>query len=399
MIIAIDAKRFTGGLYEYSRVTSRFTSEDHGYVELNEDADPWIDEDTETRIGRSIPFSFDLPFVFRHDQVRRLQKRKFYQLNPEWTLDLEVDFNGLELFGERVCRIVYPPLGIDGTFQLESVSPDADLSFAKIHVRATSIDARANEWDADAEEGTAPAIPPSTSDTAAPQTPTSLAVLVGDTGGNVRAVLTWLANTTGKTQTAQYKLDADTEWTDVTVGDDDRGVTLNALTAASVYNFRVRVEDETYGASNWATINFTATAIVGTTGALAALSATGSVLKASVTTTQASDAAAAYVEIAIVASGDPVSWTGSTLVPSRASQVTVKSITQPFGARDVYARSVGINGDTGAVSGPVAVTVTQQISTGGSGSSGGGGGGGGRNDGGTGIGGGSESPSQEGGIY
>lgn len=398
MIVEMEAKRHTGALYEYSTIKTKFTSEDHGYLSMNEEADPWIDADTKARIGREIPYAFDLPYVFRHDQARRLMKRKFYELNPEWTVDLAIDFNGINLFGERVFRLVYAPLGIDGTFRVESVSPDSQDGFAKILVKATYINPAAFEWDADTEEGTAPAIPPATSETAAPQTPTGLAALVGDTGGNIRALLTWTAYTTGKSQEAQWKLSSDATWTTVTVADDDRGYTITGLTSGLNYDFRVRVTDAKYGVSNWATITFTATAVAGATAALQSLGAVGGVLKYTATVQQAADAQAAYVEIVSVANGAGVSWTGSTIVPALNGATITEEITDVAGSRDVYARSVGINGDTSSASGPVTVTVTSTVSTSGSGGSGGGGGGSGKNDGGTGAGH-SESPSQQGGIY
>lgn len=398
MIIDIEAKRYTGALYEYTTIKSKFTSEDHGYLNLNEEADPWIDETALGRIGRQIPYSFDLPYVLRHDQARRLMKRKFYDLTPEWTVDLALDYNGIELFGERVFRLVYPALGIDGTFRLEAVSPDAELGFARIAVRAVSVSASASEWDAEAEEGTAPAIPPATSETAAPQTPTGLAALVGDTGGTIRALLTWSAYTTGKGQEAQWKLTSDSTWTTVAVAAADRGYTLSALTSGADYDFRVRVTDAKYGVSSWAAITFTATAVAGATAVLQSLAASGGVLSIAATAQQAADSEAAYIEFVSVAHLAAVSWTGSTTVPAISGQTVTATITSVAGSRDVYARSIGINGDVSAESGPIAVTVTSTVSTGGSSGSGGGGGGSGKNDGGSSTGH-SESPSQQGGIY
>lgn len=394
MIIELEAKRHTGALYEYSTVKSRFTSENHGYVENNDEADPWIDADTKERIGRDIPFSFDLPCVFRHDQARRLMKRKWHQVNPEWSVTLALDFNGLELFGERIFRLVYAPLGIDGDFRLESVAPDADQGLAKILVQCVSINTAASEWDPATEEGEAPAVPPVTTETVAPLTPSGLAALVGDTDAGApfvgRALVSWVANTTGHSQEAQYKLTSDSTWTGVSVTAATRAVVLTSLTEGVDYDFRVRVTDTKYGVSNWATLTFNATAVVGVTGSLLAFAASGGVNKLTGTATQASAAAAAYVEAVAVTSGGGLVWTGSTLYPAKASAGVEISISKAAGSYDVYARSVGINGDVGAASGPITVTVTAQIVNNGSGGSGSGGGGGngddGRNDGGGGTG-------------
>lgn len=385
----IDAKRRPGALYEYTTIKTRFTSEDHGYLENAEEADPWTDEDALDLIGREIPYSFDLPYVFRHDQARRLMKKKFFELNPEWSLDLAVDYNGIELFGERVCRIVYAPLGIDGTFRVESVAPDSDAQFARIIVKLSSVPAAASEWDEVEEEGTAPAIAPATAETAAPQTPANLNALVGDTGGNIRALITWTAVTTGKGQEAQFKLTSDTVWTTVAVTADSRDATLTALTSAANYDFRVRVTDARYGVSAWATITFTATAVVGTTSTLQSLTASGGVNQVTVTAQQAADAEAAFIEIAGVADLAAVSWSNSVTVAAKSGATVTVDIDQDDGARDIYARSIGINGDTSTNSGPVSVTVAQQVVDDGGEGNEGGEGGGGKNDG-------SVAPSQEG---
>lgn len=410
MVIEGEFKRNTGALYEYTTVKSKFTSENHGWVTGNEEADPWTDRKALNRVGRQIPFSFDLPFVFRHDQARRLMKRKIYQLNPEWSLDLAVDFNGIELFGERVCRVVYPPLGIDGTFRIESVAPDGEAGFARILVKLASIADEAFEWDALTEEGTAPAIAPSTSETDAPQTPTGLAALVGNDGGNIRALLTWNARTTGKRQDAQWKLSSDTAWTSVTVDRDTREYTIDALTNGANYDFRVRTKATAYGVSPWATISFTATAVAGSTSALQSLSADGDVQLATITAQQSAAATAAYVQYNAVPNGDPASWAGSVTVAARAGVTINVELPLSTGSWDVYARSKGINGDSSGATGPVTVNVTNTSSGGGSGGTGGGGGGDGGNDGGTGTGtsnggdgqapsqqGDNESPSQQGG--
>lgn len=409
MVIEGEFKRNTGALYEYTTIKTKFTSENHGYVSGNEEADPWVNNAAVKRVGRQIPYSFDLPFVFRHDQCRRLMKRKFYQLNPEWSVDLAIDFHGIELFGERVCRFVYPPLGIDGTFRIESLAPDGEAGFARMLVKLASISDQAFEWDAATEEGRAPVVAPPTSETDAPQTPTGLAALVGNDGGIV-ALLTWAARTTGKRQDAQWKLSADSSWTSVTVDRDTREYTLTGLTSGASYDFRVRTKATNYGVSDWATITFTATALVGSTTGLQSLSADGDAQLAVVTAKQSAAATAAYIQFNAVPHGDPASWAGSILKAARADQTISVELPLSTGSWDVYARSKGINGDNSSASGPVVVTVTNTSSGGGTGGTGSGGGGDGGNDGGTGTGtsnggdgvapsqqGDNESPSQQGG--
>ena len=372
-ILEIDAKRLTGALFEASSIKSKFSSEDHGYVENIEEAQQWIDAGTLARIGRDIPHEHELPYVFRHDQARRLMKKKFYDLNPEWTVEFSMDFYGLELFGERVFRLVYPLLGIDQTFRIESLNDEGLLS--KFVVKAVSVSPLSTQWNYLTEEGTAPAIAPATSEDSSPQTPTGLSVLAGNPG-TPRALVYWSAPPTGKVSEAQYKLTTDTDWTTVAVpATSNHAITLSPLTLAANYDFRVRFSDAAIGVSAWATITFAANPIAGTTAALTSLTAFGGVLNLTATVVQSSAAPAAYVEITKVSTGAAVSWAGSVTKPVGASgSVTeILGVVNP-GVYDIYARSIGINGDLGAVTGPVSATATQFVSTTGTtGSSAGGG--------------------------
>lgn len=388
MVLEMDAQRFTGALYEYTTIKAKFSSEDHGYSENIEEADPWVDEDALDRIGREIPFEFPLPYVFRHDQARRLMKKQFHNLSPEWSITFKSDFHGLELFGERVFRLVFPLLGIDQTFRLESMADEGGLQ--AFTIKARSISSAALEWDATAEEGTAPTIAPSTSEDGSPATPTGLSVIVGDVSGVIRALVSWSAPITGKVSEAFYKVSTDPDYTAITLpSGSDNETTLNSLTSGLTYDFRVRFSDAAIGVSSFATISFTATAAVGTTGALTSLNVTGGVLKLTATAVQSAAATAAYIEFTKVTAGAPVSWAGSITKPAKtSSSETVDLSVTTSGNYDVYSRSIGINGDLGAVSGPVTATATAQVNNSGSGGSGNDGGGDGINGGGGGTGGG-----------
>jgi hypothetical protein len=404
MVQEISISGFPGALYEYSTIKTRFTSEDHGYNENGEEADPWVDETIRAQIGREVPFSFDLPYVFRHDQARRLMKRQLFRLNPEWSIDVELDYNGLELFGERICRFVFPKLGIDGNFRIETVAPDDQAGLAKIVAKLTSIDPDAYEWDALTEEGEAPAIPPATSDDGSPQTPSGLSVLVGSDTGVIQALLTWASSTNGHTQLADKRdVTGSGAYVSQAVTNDDRSYLWTGLTSGNDYEFRVWLQNNSYGESAKASLSFNATAAVGSTSNLGAAAATAGVLTVNVTADQSAAGTAAWVEFCVVAHGAGASWTGSTLFPCRSGGSISGSIDAVAGARDVYARSKGINGDTGTIIGPIAVTVLSSYSNSGSSGSGGGSGGTGLNDGSysesPSQSGHSESPSQSGGLY
>ncbi len=381
-IVAMKAQHATGALYEYSSVKSTFSSEDHGYKEGIQEAKPWIDAAAVTAIGRDIPYAFDLPFVFRHDQARRLMKREYYRLNPQWSLQFETDFEGIQLYGERVFNFQFPALGIDGLFRIEQVEPHSDLGFARMIVKAVSVDAAAYAWNAATEEGDAPPVPPETEETGIPLQPTNLAVLASTSPPDV-ALVSWDALTTGKTQTFEWKTTAGSTWTAIAVTPTQRAVRLPALTPATSYDVRVRVNSVKYGSSGYATASFTPPGSAGVTGALQSLSATGGVGKLYVSAQQSAAVKAAAIQVCVVASGAPADWTSPTSFDVQAdASIASKEIAKAAGSYYVYARSVGINGDFGADSGPVAVTVTAQVVNGGSSGSGVGTGGNGSNDGG-----------------
>lgn len=359
MVIELDAKRLSGALFEYSVVKCRYTSEKHGYFENGEEAEPWIDEDIRARIGRDIPFQFDLPMVFRHDQARRLMKMKFHDLNPEWSIEAVLDYNGLALFGERLARMVYAPLGIDQVFRVGMVAPDeGEDGFARISVKLASVNMEAFRWDAAREEGTAPVVPPVTDDDEAPVAPTGLAAVVGQDGSNIQALITWTAKTSGKTQETQWKLASDPNWTTITTGPDDYDRVLANLTLDAEYIFRVRVVDDEYGVSPWSQIYFTATPIAGTTGALQDFTAEGGIMRIDAEVKQSSAVTAAWADITYVDEGAAISWANAKTAELGAGKrwEAEFKIDEP-GKYDVYARSYGLNGDIGPAAGPINVRV------------------------------------------
>ena len=373
MVIDIEIDHAPGALYEYSSVKGRFSSENHGYALNVEEADPWVDEVILARITRDIPFSFDMPYVFNHSQARRLMKKKMLRLNPAWSLNLVLDYNGIELLGERLFTFSYPLIGTL-TFKIESVFPDDQDGFAKMHVRCSSVDPESFLWNPAIEEGVSPAIAPTTTGSAAPQAPISLSVLVGDTDPTAtfvgRALCSWTADTVGHFQEAQWRDTATSTYTTLSPTPTDRALTLTGLISGTTYEFRVRVSDAKYGVSNWTSITFVATAASGTTTALQTLTASGGVNVINASSLQSTAATAAYVEFTAVPASTLISWTGSVTKPAVSSQLADAVLSISAGSHDVYARSIGINGDLGAVSGPVTVTIAAVINTSGSSGSG-----------------------------
>jgi hypothetical protein len=369
MVIDIEIDHAPGALYEYSSVKGRFSSEFHGYSVNVEEADPWIDQAVLARISRDIPFVFDMPYVFNHGQARRLMKKKMLRLNAAWSLNLILDFNAIELLGERLFTFSHPLIGIQ-LMKIDSVTPDEQDGFAKMQVRCSSVNTEALLWNPSLEEGIAPAIPPSTSGSIAPQTPIIGIIDVGTAASIVRSIISWtvIVQPTQLLE-AQYKLTTSSTWTTLSVGQDNRSIVITPLTGGSSYDFQIRVTDPKYGVSEWASATFTAT-VSGTTilppiyGA-----ATGNVNYISVTATQAATNAAAFVEILVMPLGAAAVWPGTYYLAGKSQTIT-KPITAGAGSYSVYLRSVGINNDVSSQIGPFNTTVTATVVTGGTSGSG-----------------------------
>ena len=361
MVEELSVKRMTPALYAATSVRCRYISEDHGYLDTAEEAAPWVDDQLVRRVGRDIPHVMDLPYVFRHDQCRRLMKRKLHELNDEWTVEGVGKWPCIEMLAEHRITVDLPMFNITGPMRMRSLSISQDAQ--AVGFAMASYDPEGIAWDYLTEEGDPPAIPPVTSESTAPSTPTNVAVIVGNNGGDIRAILTWSAPPSGKTVVADYKLASASTWTALTlVSPTTNGVTITGLTSGQPYNFRVRFDDSDLGSGDYATLNFTATAIAGSTGSLGAASASSGVMRINVGVTQAAAATAAYVEIAVVDAGAGVSWTSPTVLFLLAGAVASSSIAVgSAGTYDVYFRSRGANNDTGAVTGPISAAATSGV--------------------------------------
>jgi hypothetical protein len=353
-----------GALYEYTSVKARFSSAQHKFAAGTEEADPWIDATATARVGKDLPFELDLQYVSDHFQARRLMKRKMLDLAAGPRFDLKVDYNALPLFRKQGFKLLHRRLGINVQARIEQLVA-ADDTGMLFDLRCVAVPSTYLAWDADTEEGTAPPVVTAMSDSVAPATPSGLSVVVGNSGG-VRAMVSWVAGSTARSVEADWKLTSSSTWTAVTglANAADNETLLTGLTAATSYDFRVRFVDDVYGATTYATLTFTATATAGTTGALGGATAVGNVLKVTVTVTQSSATTAAFADVAVMDSGVPVNWTGATQYQLPAAATDVFDISKPTPATyDVYVRSVGLNGDVGAVTGPLAATVTAAPTT------------------------------------
>lgn len=150
---------FAGGISameRYNELAIQYMSPDHGYGEV--EGDPWQNAADIAATGVVETRPLDVLQVPSHAQARRLAKIRMARDNPEWIGTISTNHNGLDANGERCIRIVWNELGIDQAFWIESFEQKGDGTGAVIKVR--SADAASYDWDEDAEEGTAPPVPP-----------------------------------------------------------------------------------------------------------------------------------------------------------------------------------------------------------------------------------------------
>jgi hypothetical protein len=199
-------------------IRGKYSSPLHNYELV--DADEWINQASVDLSGRK-PAEWDGSVVQDHGQMRRLMKRAALAAAPKRTLRLKTDLTGEQAENEFVIAVEFedgPHITVQETFEVLRV--ESDLTSASVMLELQSIDAGHYAWDATAEEGTAPAVPPDSEGFSAP-VPANLVVTVPvkSLGGGVTApVLRVACDPVARadiTFMAEYKLDGATEWLEV----------------------------------------------------------------------------------------------------------------------------------------------------------------------------------------
>lgn len=160
----------SGGISQVNVVTAKFTSVALAFQEA--DADPWRDETSISLTGREETKSLDLSWVQSHGQARRLMKVAMARFNPVWTGQIVTDLDGLRAYGERYIHLTIAELAINEDFQVTSFEILPASMTCVIGVM--SADQSMYDWDAEAEEGTAPGEPDTAGGDTSIDSPTSV---------------------------------------------------------------------------------------------------------------------------------------------------------------------------------------------------------------------------------
>lgn len=225
-------------------IRATFTSPDHEFQTT--DADPWIEEADVAERGE---INADRAFTCSpsHGQTRRLMKIEAHRARPAWVGTFVLNLKGLQAFGEQFIDFAYTPFGIDGTFEVLDfnflIGEGMILVGAQITIQ--SMTEAAFEWDAGAEEGTAPPFDEIDEDgDDIPDVEDFTATLVRKTISGVPlpyARLAWTAPEDGLTVQIRGKKTTDGAWT--LIGYDPEETTVDWLMSeeGATYEFEARL--------------------------------------------------------------------------------------------------------------------------------------------------------------
>ncbi|MDB5620763.1 hypothetical protein [Tardiphaga sp.] len=224
-----------GGAYTLTpvnKITGKYTERLLDFQE--QDADPWLDQDSINRYGREELKDVQLQWVPFHPQARRLMKLAMCRARPEWSGTIVTRLSGIRAYSERYIHLVIPELMIDGTF--EFTAPwSIDTASLTCTMSVASLPQEAFDFDPETEEGTPPAVPGS----AGPDVIESPASVEADVEGSVIR-LVW--NPSGRDDTAAeaaYSVALADDWIAVDIGVSGLSATTPTLTAGT-YDMRVR---------------------------------------------------------------------------------------------------------------------------------------------------------------
>jgi hypothetical protein len=147
----------------YNEAAISFMSPDHGYVEV--DGDPWQDAALiAANGGKLVTQPHDWTQVPSHSQARRLSKIRMALDNPDWIGTARTNFSGVNCAGEEAVDLVWSELDgepdpFSGPFWIEeNLELSEDMTGVAISLR--SAKPASFDWNAEAEEGIKPTVPP-----------------------------------------------------------------------------------------------------------------------------------------------------------------------------------------------------------------------------------------------
>lgn len=307
-------------------------------------------------------------YIPHHNQAARVGKLELARLGDRWHLNLSLNLFGLNLLGERFCRVRSAQLGVDAPFSIAGLKlVTAETGSANnMRIQAQLEEVAAADWlfNAELEEGVPPVAPGEDEEEPVVPMPTALAldavqIALGETNG-VAIAASWAISRDGLAFEAQYRPTAGGDWVGMTTDEDTLTARSGPVDSGTEYEVRVRSVTLSYRVSDWTavvTITPSATAFLGAPTELAAVGGVGSADISFRMPTQPSLAYARLYSSATNVFGT-ATQVGTDIVAGLGAVVTRNHAGLSPGTRYYWARAFKSGGASSALAGSVAATIS-----------------------------------------
>ncbi len=203
---------------EANDIRAQFTYAGADFAEA--DADPWRDEADIAASGEAKAATLQLYEVEHHNHARRLMKLFARRALPAYQGWVRTNLKGLEAWDQRFVRVRGTMFGLDHSFEVLGIALDPQTM--TVTLQLVALDASAHAFDAESEEGTAPAIPDDSDETTiGPPEGLAVARSYRTVSNGVRAAqldVTWNAPLRAySTAQAQISVHGAGAWSDMTL--------------------------------------------------------------------------------------------------------------------------------------------------------------------------------------
>lgn len=309
------------------------------------------------------PDQLDAYFAPHHNQAVRLGKLLYLRLGDDrWQISPTLNLFGLNLLGERFCRVESAQLGVSGYFSIGNIK--LNLATKRVEVKLSEV--KPTDWDFDAatEEGTPPIAETSDSGTPGIGVPTGLTlsavqINLGETNG-VAISASWSVGREGLLYMLRYRPTSGGDWVMMLVDQDDQTARSGPVNSGVQYEVQIRAAAIFQFTSEWSasvTITPSAEAALSAPSDLSAIGGTGS---ATISFRMPPEPSLAYARLYrnTTASFGGAVQVGGDRVGALGEVVSINDTGLTAGTKYYWARAFKASGSASAVAGPVTANVT-----------------------------------------
>lgn len=359
-IIGLTATLGPQAQQRVNAIKALYTEASIGYREQESAtfADPDAADDPNTD-----PQALEVYYAPHHNQAVRLGKLALCRLGDRWHITAVLNLFGLNLLGERFCRVESAQLGVAGYFVISGLR----VHLADGTVEATLDEVKPEDWEFDAatEEGT-----PATTPEAPPPPPpltapadlalTAVQIALGDTNG-VAIGASW--GDPGRPDLAfeaQYRPTTGGDWVPMVVDNDARTARSGPVDSGVEYEVRVRALTITGRASSWAISTITPTAAAATLAPPTFVDVTGGVGGATIELRLPTGATFDFARLYHSDNSDfgTAMQVGGNIYGGLGQVIEITDTGLAVGDQYYWARAYGTGGAISALAGPEAATIS-----------------------------------------